>query len=105
MDVQAVTSWDTPLSKVLGKDAAKLCNGLDVRTVGQLLSRYPRRVLRAGEASSLDDLVPGERANVVVTVRNAAVHSYRNKRTGRQAYRVEVEAALSNGAIWMTFFD
>ena len=105
MDVHAVTSWDAPLSKVLGKDATKLGNGLGVRTVGQLLSRYPRRVLRAGEASSLRELVPGERANVVVTVRRADVHGYRNKRTGRQAYRVEVEAALSDGAIWMTFFD
>ena len=29
-----------------------------MHTVGQLVSHYPRRLLQAGEASSLDELVP-----------------------------------------------
>jgi ATP-dependent DNA helicase RecG len=102
---EAVTTWDTPLRKVLGKDAAKLAKGLGVETVGQLVSHYPRRLLRAGEATSLGELEPGARANVVVTVRQVTVHDYMNRRTNRLAHRVEVEAALADGTVWMTFFD
>jgi ATP-dependent DNA helicase RecG len=104
--LHVVSSWETPLSKVLGGKTAKaLDGGLGARTVGQLVSHYPRRLLRAGEASAMGDLVPGERASVVLTVRKARVHDYLNKRTRRRAYRVEVEAALADGTIWMTFFD
>jgi ATP-dependent DNA helicase RecG len=103
--LHVVSSWDTPLPKVVGKDAKKLAEHLGVRTLGQLVSHYPRRLLRAGEASSIDDLVPGERASVVVTVRGAKVHSYVNRRSGKRAYRVEIRAALQGGDIWMTFFD
>ena len=106
MTLHVVSSWDTPLGKVLGGKSAKALDaGLGARTIGQLVSHYPRRLLRAGEASSLGDLVPGERASVVLTVRRATVHDYLNRRTRRRAYRVEVEAALTDGTIWMTFFD
>jgi ATP-dependent DNA helicase RecG len=104
--LHVVSSWDTPLSKTLGGRTAKALEGaLGALTIGQLVSHYPRRLLLAGEASSLSDLVPGERASVVLTVRGAKVHDYLNKRTRRRAYRVEIEAALSDGTVWMTFFD
>ncbi len=106
MSVSTGAAWDTRLSSVLGGKTAKaLTENLAMTTVGELVSHYPRRFLSAGEASSLADLEPGERASVVLSVRQATVRDYVNKRTGRRAYRVEVEASLSDGTIWMTFFD
>ena len=100
----AVT-WDTRLRNVVGRDAKKLDEELNITTVGELLEHYPRRYLDMDEVSTVDDLVPGELVTLVAKVVASKIHTYRDKRTGRTAYRVEVEGRLGGGEIWMTFFE
>ncbi len=98
--------WDSRLGTVVGAKAAKeLAEHLGVLTVGQLLGHYPRRYLDVDEVSSLHELVEGELVTVGARVGSARVHPYVDKRTGRTAYRTEVEGRLEDGPIWMTFFD
>jgi ATP-dependent DNA helicase RecG len=101
----AGVTWHTKLRDVLGGPAKQLGEHLDIHTVGELLEHYPRRYLDMDEASSIDDLVVGELVTLVANVVGATIHTYRDKRTGRPAYRVEVEARLGGGEIWMTFFE
>ena len=102
--MSAVT-WDTKLRTVLGGPAKQMAEHLDLHTVGDLLEHYPRRYLDMDQVSSLEDLVAGELVTLVAKVVGATIHTYKDKRTGRPAYRVEVEARLGDGDIWMTFFE
>ncbi len=98
--------WTTRLVDVLGdKTAVELEKGLGLATVGDLLSHYPRQWVARGETSSTEDFLVGEQATLVAEVRAANVHPYRDRRTGRQAWRTEVKAQVSGEEVWMTFFD
>jgi ATP-dependent DNA helicase RecG len=98
--------WDTRLGTVVGaKGAKEAAENLGIHTVGQLLGHYPRRYLDVDEVSSLGELVEGELVTLGARVGSAAIHPYVDKRTGRTAYRTEVEGRLADGPIWMTFFD
>ncbi len=98
--------WSTKLGPAVGGRTAKpLVDHLGLQTVGELLEHYPRRYLDMDEVSSIDDLVEGELVTLVARVGSAAVHPYRDKRSGRTAYRTEVQARLGDAEVWMTFFD
>ena len=101
----APVGWDSRLPGVVGRVAAQLEKQLGMRTVGDLLSHYPRTFLELGEVSSLADLVEGELVSLVAEVSRATTHPYRDRRTNRTAFRTEVSARLGDAEIWMTFFD
>lgn len=98
--------WDSRLGAVVGaRTATALEEALGVRTVGDLLSHYPRSYVDRGQTSTADDFVVGEQVTVVARVVGASVHPYVDKRTRRTAYRTEVKLELAGGDVWMTFFD
>ena len=102
----AGVTWDTRLDGVVGAKAARpLADELGIRTAGDLLEHYPRRYVDVEEVSSLAELVEGDLVTLVAQVGRSEIHPYRDKRTGRTAYRVEVEGRLGDGQIWMTFFE
>jgi ATP-dependent DNA helicase RecG len=97
--------WDSPLARAVGdKSARKLAKTLGMATVGDLLSHYPRRFVPRGEVSDVGDLVPGEQATFLARVVSVTEHQYRDRRTGRPAWRLEVVTALADGELAMTFF-
>ena len=95
--------WDDRLSSAIG-DTKKL-KDLELTTVGDLLRWYPRTFVPAGAVSSVQDLEEGQRVNLVVTTDTATVYDFRNKRTGRLGWRVEVMTSLQDGQLGMTFFE
>jgi ATP-dependent DNA helicase RecG len=97
--------WDTKLAGVVGRLAKELAKELGIETVGELLEHYPRRYIEMDKVSELGELVEGDLVMVVADVVGAAVHPYKDRRTGRMAFRTEVQARLSGGDIWATYFD
>ena len=100
-----MVTWDSRLPGVVGGGAKALEEALGHRTVGELLRHLPRRHLDRTRIGSSDDLVPGELGVVVVDVVSADLRPYQDRRTHKTMYRVEVRAELSDGTIWLTFFD
>ncbi len=98
--------WNDKLLGVIGdkKDVNKL-KDLELTTVGELLRWYPRTFVAAGAVSSVRDLEEGARVNLVVTTSTASLHDFRNRRTGKLGWRVEVMTSLADGEIGMTFFE
>ena len=97
--------WDTKLAGVVAKLATPLKRDLGIETVGQLLEHYPRRYLEMDKVSDLGQLREGDLTMVVAEVVSTSVNPYRDRRTGRPAYRTEVCARLGDGEIWVTYFD
>jgi ATP-dependent DNA helicase RecG len=100
--------WDAKLTSAVGARSAKpLTAELGLVTVGDLLSHYPRRYLDVDQVSTFAELrtAEGEMVTVVVKVGHSDIAPYRDRRTGRTAYRTEVEARFADGPVWMTFFD
>ena len=96
-------AWGSSVKKIAPR--SRLEEDLGLRTVGELLSHYPRAYLQMDEVSSAKDLVAGELVMVVAQVETLESKPYVDKRTKRTAYRTEVSALLGGGRIWMTFFD
>jgi ATP-dependent DNA helicase RecG len=76
--------------RVGGAKAARAAETLGLRSVGDLLEHLPRA---RREARSVDELVPGESATVVVEVRRISSRSVR-----RRGMRPLVEATVADGS-------
>ncbi|TPW75012.1 ATP-dependent DNA helicase RecG [Schumannella soli] len=90
------------LAAVVGdRTAAAFERGLGLRTVGDLLSHYPRRYARRGELTALASLVVGEDVTIVAEVRKV------NERVMRQRKGsiLEVEVTDGSGILSLTFFN
>src|SRR4051794_27784346 len=85
--------WDARLATVAGRHAATIEKAFGYRTVGDLLMHYPRRWVDKGRLSDLGEIEPDEFVTVIARVVTVEQHSYRDRRTGRQAYRLEVLVA------------
>ncbi len=98
---------DSPLTAVAGakqNKRKKMESGLGLRTVGDLLRHFPRRYLETGSLTKVDDLRVGQMLCVVGEIVAAETKSYRDRRTGRQAYRVEAVLRTDGPRLQMTFF-
>ncbi len=100
---------DTRLPFVLGGPSAKkLADAFDMRTVGDLLSHYPRRYVQRGAASDLDALTVDEQVTVQARVRSAQNRTYgkpdHGRRRNRQPVRTEVVVTDGSGELLLTFF-
>jgi ATP-dependent DNA helicase RecG len=105
-------SLDSPVESVLGVAKGKkaqsrqegITERLGLRTIGDLLRHFPRRYLETGSLSALEELREGQLLTVVGEISSSESKTYRDRRTGRTAYRQEVVLRTEGPALQMTFF-
>ena len=96
---------DSPVATVLGDSKKRdKIEKLGLRTVGDLLEHFPRRYLKTGELSEVAVLEPGQQLTVVGRVARCDLNTYRDRRSGRTAYRVDVLLATNGPSLKMGFF-
>ncbi len=104
-------SWESPASAVMSsktknKMDAKALAEVGVETVGDLLGLFPRRYVRKGSLSELDELTEGDLLTLVGEVVSSTPYTYQDKRTRRTAYRLEVRVrAEGDETLLLTYFD
>ncbi|MGZ5416581.1 MAG: ATP-dependent DNA helicase RecG [Nocardioides sp.] len=101
----ATITWDSKLSAVAGSAAAKIEKAFGYRTVGELLTHYPRRYVEKGKVSDLGSLQLDEHITFVARVAKSQQKSYPDRRRGGMAYRLEVTVATERDRLMLTFFD
>ena len=100
-------TFETPVVAVVGDAAAKrrkIEDGLGISTVGDLLHHFPRRYVRTAELTRVTDLKIGQLITVVGEIVSSDLRTYRDKRTGRPAYRLETVLATDGQRLQMTYF-
>ncbi len=100
-------SLDSPIETVLGDQTTKrkkIVEGLGLRTVGDLLDHVPRRYLKTGELTEVDELEQGQLLTVVGEIVKSEAKTYTDRRTGRPAYRLETVLSTGGPSLRMTFF-
>lgn len=96
-----MATLDEPLRKVLGDRTAKvLAQGLELRTVGDLVHHYPRRYARRGELNDLSGLPDGEYVTVMAEVEKVQGRTI----SRRPGYLLEVTVTDGHGRLKLTFF-
>ena len=98
---------DSPVASVFGRATRKrdaVINGLGLQTVGDLLSHFPRRYVETSELSEMDEPVEGQIVSVVGEVTSSEVKSFKNRRTNKLSYRVEVRIKTNGPSFTMSFF-
>jgi ATP-dependent DNA helicase RecG len=102
-----VITLDSPVAAVLGDKKgkrAKIVEGLGIETVRDLLRHFPRRYLKTGELTKVDDLTADQMLTVVGEIARSEVKTYRDRRSGRPAYRLETVLRTDGPSLKMTFF-
>jgi ATP-dependent DNA helicase RecG len=89
----------TALDGVTAKRADALA-AMDIRTVLDLVTHYPRRYVDRSRRVALDGVVAGEEAMVLATVRRVAARRTRNRRA-----LVEVDLFDGAGYLHLSFFN
>jgi ATP-dependent DNA helicase RecG len=102
-----VISLDSPVVTVLGDTKKKreaIVDRLALRTVGDLLHHFPRRYVKTGELTRIDELNEGDLVTVVGEIVRSDVHSYRDRRSGRPAFRLDTVVRTDGPPLRMSFF-
>jgi ATP-dependent DNA helicase RecG len=102
-----VISVESPIATVLGtgkKQVDKQVDKLGLRTVGDLLAHHPRRYLERGQLSDVTSLEPGQLLTVVGVIASSSVNTYVDRRTRRQAYRVDAVVRTKGPSLRLSFF-
>jgi ATP-dependent DNA helicase RecG len=97
--------WNSRVAAVGGKHVNKVVKATGVETVGDLLGLFPRRYVRKGSLSELEDLREGDLLSLVGEVVGCAQKPYQDRRTHRTAYRLEVRVRAEGGTLLLTYFD
>ncbi|QAY61123.1 ATP-dependent DNA helicase RecG [Microbacterium protaetiae] len=84
-----------------GRTAGVFERAFGMRTVGDLLSHYPRRYARRGELTPIDSLVVGEQVTIVAEVVRAIERPMRQRRGNI----LEVVITDGRGEMSLTFFN
>ena len=94
---------DEPLrtSVLAGKTATQLEKGFGMKTVGDLLTHYPRRYARRGELTALDELELDASVTLVAEVIRVEPRKMKNK----PGTILEVKISDGNGIMILTFFN
>lgn len=98
---------DSPVVAVLGdhkKKRESIEDKLGLRTVGDLLHHFPRRYVKTGELTRVDDLQDGQVLTVVGQIAASRLNSYKDRRTGRPAYRLDVTVKTDGPSFRISFF-
>lgn len=98
-------SWDSPLTTVTGKATSKVVKETGFDTVGELLGHYPRGYVERGRLSDLGELTEGDYLSMVGEIVHSEPKTYQDRRTKRQAYRLEVRVKAEDGVLALTYFD
>jgi ATP-dependent DNA helicase RecG len=107
-----VIDLGSPVESVLGvakgpkaqKRVEGITERLGIRTVGDLLRHFPRRYLETGSLSTPEALEEGQLITVVGEISRSEMKTYKDRRTGRTAYRQEVVLRTEGPSLRMTFF-
>ncbi len=102
----------SPIETVLGDNAkghkskkrTAIVEGLKLRTVEDLLLHHPRRFLKTGELTRVDDLELGQLISVVGEIVKSDSNTYRERRTGAIAYRHDTLVRTDGPALRISFF-
>jgi ATP-dependent DNA helicase RecG len=95
-----VTDFDTPLSGIIGGRTTKpLEKAFGIRTVGDLVRHYPRRMDERGELTDLASLRIDDDVTVLAEVRSCVVKGYGN------STRLEVVVSDGKGTLQLVFFS
>ncbi|MEJ7799509.1 MAG: ATP-dependent DNA helicase RecG [Ilumatobacter sp.] len=86
--------------KGVGEKKRKSLAAVDIDTVLDLITTYPRRWVDRTNEARIADLVPGEEALVLVTVRSVTKRTTRNRRT-----MVNVNVGDGSGRMDLVFFN
>ena len=102
MAVQLTKLAETPVTKLngVGEKTAKSLEKLDVTSVFDLLTYYPRRYLDRTKEARVEDLDVGDEAMVLVTVR-----SIRKQQTRNRKWMVVADVSDGTGRLKVTFFN
>ena len=84
-----------------GKTATALERAFGMRTVGDLLSHYPRRYAKRGELTPISSLPVGEAVTIVAEVKRAGERRMQNRRGSI----LEVIISDGQGDLSLTFFN
>jgi len=102
---RSTIGWHSKLATVAGRGAPAFEKAFGYTTVGDLLQHYPRKWVDKGRLSDLGDIEPDEHVTVIARVVSASAHTYRDRRTGRTAFRLEVVVATEDNRLRLAFFD
>jgi ATP-dependent DNA helicase RecG len=97
--------WDARLAAVAGKHAPRIEKAFGYRTVGELLSHYPRRWVPRDSLSEPEKLEVGDYVTVLARVASATTYPFRDRHSGRTAFRLEVVLETGGVPLTLTFFD
>lgn len=101
--VVAVTSpLDERLISVVGERTARaFSRAFGMRTLGDLLSHYPRRYARRGELTALSELAVGDEVTIVAEVLRVSERTMQK----RKGSILEVSIGDGQGILTLTFFN
>lgn len=100
-------SLDSPVVAVLGdhkKKRAAIEDKLGLRTVGDLLFHFPRRYIKTGELTRVEEPNVGDLLTVVGQIASSKIATYKDRRTGRPAYRVDVVVRTDGPSFRVSMF-
>ncbi len=102
-------SPDSPIAALMGggkpSKRRKIVEGLGLTTVGDLLNHFPRRYLKTGELTTVDELHEGEALTVIGEIASSKACTYEDRRTNRTAYRLDVVLQTNGPSLRMSFFS
>ncbi|HSV41217.1 MAG TPA: ATP-dependent DNA helicase RecG [Nocardioidaceae bacterium] len=88
-----------------GATAKKVTDAFGYETVQDLLGHYPRTYVDRGQTSDDSEFAEGEVVTLVASVIESTPHTYKDRRTGHLAFRLEIVARVGQSRVVMTFFD
>jgi len=104
MTVMNTFDIDASLGSIIGgKTARSLDETFGIRTVGDLLSHYPRRYVDPGGMSDLTALTTGDHVSVLAEVVSSKLHRPGGERSRKS--RVEVVISDGSGTLTLVFFN
>ncbi|GAB6983866.1 ATP-dependent DNA helicase RecG [Nocardioides pyridinolyticus] len=98
---------DTSVVAVLGdhkKKRAAIEEKLGLRTVGDLLHHFPRRYVKTGELTRVEEPNVGDLLTVVGQIASSRIATYKDRRTDRPAYRVDVVVRTDGPSFRVSMF-
>jgi ATP-dependent DNA helicase RecG len=102
-----VISLDSPVVTVLGESRNKrkaIVERLGLETVDDLLHHFPRRYVKTGELTKVSDLRVGQVLTVMGEIGASEVKTYKDRRSGQLAYRLDTTVRTDGPSLRMSFF-
>ncbi|WP_370248778.1 ATP-dependent DNA helicase RecG [Nocardioides sp.] len=105
MSITPESRIETVLGNAGPKKLVAFRDRLGLQTVEDLLRHRPRRYLETGTLSQVDDFVEGQVLTVVGRIGRSKAVSYTDRRTGRAAFRTEVQVLTDGTSFSLVYFS